>query len=182
MVINKENLAGIGLLSWSCGSKDKLLYDAGVWDTYYWYIAAHSFTVGLKTDYNLFGTPIFQGKLQYWDGSSWVDYGSTQTVDNAWVYWSSPGDNRWKWRLAYWHTKNSYAEYLYGSVSINGIGSSANYDSTIKGKLIGRTMEAQHQYKMADYEPSSLYLMTPTVFRGSLITSAVPARCFVCVE
>lgn len=174
---------GTGLQTFSCSSSQKLLYDAGSNATYYWYIAAHRFTVRLKTDYNFLGTPIFKAKLQYWNGSSWVDYGSQQTIDNAWCSWTSAGNENWKWRLAYWHTKNSYAEYLYGDLRIDGIGESPQYDSAIIGKYIGRVTDgAQHQYKVkTSPNPQDVACMQTSSYRGSLITASVPARCFVVV-
>lgn len=126
--------------SQSYSSGDKALGESGSGKYYYAYISAVRWQINLRTDYNLFGTPVYYAVAQKWNGESWENYGSERRVDGSESRpsFSDDGSNCHIWRLRYRSYSGQFLEYLYGSAYIRGYayGTEATYNDNIRGNLL----------------------------------------------
>lgn len=140
-LINYSSGSQSDLMSKWYNSGDQALGYAGSGKTYYMYICAQRWKVSLRTDYNFFGSPVYYAIAQYWNGSSWVDYGTSKRVDGGGGSnpdFTDDGSDKYIWRVKYWSVSGQFLEYLYGGYYIRGYayGDETTYNNSIRGKLI----------------------------------------------
>lgn len=155
-------------------------------DTVYYYIAAERFTLDLKlmTDFGYRSANIVQ---DYWDGNSWVEtaikgWGSVANMGGA------VGSYISRVRIygaEGWYFINGDGLYLHGySAEVPNMYSDEFYETRQRGRRIGRIANGKQWVFLlnVDCDPydsrvSSIY--DTTSFRGSKITTSVPACCMV---
>lgn len=155
-------------------------------DTVYIYIASERFTLDLKlmTDFGYRSANIVQ---DYWDGSSWVEtaikgWGSVANMGGA------VGSYISRVRIygaEGWYFLNGDGIYLHGySAEVPNMYSDEFYETRQRGRRIGRIADGKQWVFLlnVDCDPydsrvSSIY--DTTSFRGSKITTSVPACCMV---
>ena len=174
---------------------DHWFSDAWNKDMYYLYISAASFRAELQTNWNLFGTAVFDAWVDTWDGSKWVTVIGPARIDNViQPFFMFYGNHIY--RLRYQAVSGNFLEWLQGGLQINGYSYVLNdpedpvspeeyYNSTLRSRQIARVANGNQYYGgkcHTDYKPyddpvADIY--DTTAFRGSPITASVPVCCFV---
>lgn len=182
-LINWSNASQTVIASWSCNAnQDALIYGGTSKSYYYTYISGIRWHVWYQGSWNLFGTPTVDFWSYYWNGSSWVQYGSKQRCANNTIHFYDRGTQHHIYRIRYQFVSGVIPEDLRGGIKIGGygiksttssdfkMGTESNYNNNIRGQYLRLRDKTAKFYSMTksnqnkDYKPtdSAVYSMYNT--------------------
>lgn len=157
--------------------------------TRYHYISCFSFNFWFKGHYNFWGSPAYDVKLQYWNGSAWVTAAEETSLcdetrewevnrnSGSYIYVNQPTHI---WRISVRHFSGNNAEAARRMrIWLHGIGETPSgvWDASVKGKKIVCLPSSQWSTgNSADYNPSQVSIYNYAQFASNPVYNSI-ARC-----